>query len=255
MGPVGGADAAAYEKKVADRFQIRYDEVVFGNTLFKNLGGGRFEEVSDRAGMETMWPWGIATGDFDNDGFEDVFLPSGMGYPFPYWPNYLMMNKGDGTFVNRARAEGIEPPPRGEFLDEPIGSRRAARSASCAAVADFSGTGRLDIVTNNFNDRPYFFKNDFPRKNYVAFRLTGTRSNKDAVGALVRLYAGSEVMARQVQAAGGYLSQSSKTLHFGLGDRTAVDRVEVRWPSGRRQTLERPEINRLHPITEPSDSE
>src|SRR5262249_49270097 len=65
------------------------------------------------------------------------------------------------------------------------------------------------------------------------------------------LYAGDEVMARQVQAAGGYLSQSSNTLHFGLGDRPQVDRVEIRWPSGTRTTIQKPEINRLHRITEP----
>jgi hypothetical protein len=251
MGPIGGPRAEEYEKKVADRFQIQYDQVIFGNTLFKNLGGGRFEEVSDQAGLETMWPWGIAVGDFDNDGYEDVFLPSGMGYPFPYWPNYLMMNKGDGTFANRTRAEGIEPLPRGQNLDEPIGGRRAARSARCAAVADFTHSGRLDIVTNNFNDRPCFFKNQFPPRNYLGFRLVGTKSNRDAIGAVVTLHMGREVMVRQVQAAGGYLSQSSNALHFGLGDRTQVDRVEIRWPSGERQTIKNPAINQLHRITEP----
>jgi hypothetical protein len=67
------------EDSIAKRFGIVYEDVVFGNTLFCNRGGGKFAEVSDRAGLETFWPWGIATGDFDNDGYEDVFLPSGMG--------------------------------------------------------------------------------------------------------------------------------------------------------------------------------
>ena len=102
------------EELQAKEFHIKYDEVLFGNTLFQNLGGGKFEEVSDRAGIETWWPWGIATGDFDNDGFEDVFIPSGMGYPFRYWPNALMMNNGSGTFTDRACRElGIDPPPDG----------------------------------------------------------------------------------------------------------------------------------------------
>jgi hypothetical protein len=250
MGPIRGPDAAKYEKRVADQFQIRYDQVIFGNTLFKNLGGGKFEEVSDQAGLETLWPWGIAIGDFDNDGYEDLFLPSGMGHPFPYWPNYLMMNKGDGTFVNRSRAEGIEPPARGVMLEERIGGKLAPRSARCAAVADFSNSGRLDIVTNNFNDQPYFFRNQFPQRNYLAFRLTGKKSNRDAIGALVTLHMGSEVMVRQVQAAGGYLSQSSNALHFGLGSRASVDRAEISWPSGHRQTIEKPILNKLHKITE-----
>jgi len=106
-------------------------------------------------------------------------------------------------------------------------------------------------VTNNFNDVPYYFKNVFPKKNYVAFRLKGTRSNRDAVGAVVRLYAGKEVLTRQVSPAGGYLAQSSKTVHFGLGDRTAIDRVEITWPGGVRQTLAAPALNRLHHIDEP----
>jgi hypothetical protein len=244
---------AADEKRYADTFNIHYDEVLFGNTLFKALPSGKFEEVSDKANMETWWPWGIATGDFDNDGFEDVFLPSGMGFPYKYWPNALMMNNGNGTFTDRAADLGIEPPPGGIFLEEKIGRWQGPRSSRCAAAADFDGDGRIDLVVNNFNDRAFYFHNDFPRKNYVAFRLTGTKSNRDAVGAVVRISVGDEVMVRQVNPAGGYLSQSSKTLHFGLGDRTTVDRVEVRWPSGVRQRIDRPAVNTLHPLTEPKE--
>jgi hypothetical protein len=118
-------------------------------------------------------------------------------------------------------------------------------------TADFSGSGRLDIVTSNFNDQPYYFKNEYPRKNYVAFRLRGTRSNRDAVGAVVRLYQGDRVLTRQVQGACGYLSQSSKTLHFGLGDRPEIDRVEITWPGGLRQRLGAVAINTLHDVVEP----
>jgi len=251
--------AGEWEKTLAGVFHIRYDEVLFGNTLFHNLGGGKFEEVSDRAGLETWWPWGVATGDFDNDGHEDVFLPSGMGYPFMYWPNALMMNNGDGTFTDRAAAAGIEPPRGGVHLGQNIGGHPAARSSRCAAVADFDGDGRLEIITNNFNDGPYYFRNRFPPKNYVAFRLTGTsygrpgpgaKTSRDAVGALVRLYAGNVVMTRQVNPAGGYLSQSSRTVHFGLGGRVKVDRVEITWPGGARQRINNPAVNTLHVVTE-----
>lgn len=246
-------EALEAERKIADQFQIKYDRVIFGNTLFKNLGGGRFKEVAENAGLETFWPWGIATGDFNNDGFEDVFLPSGMGFPFFYWPNRLLMNQGNGTFSERAAREGIEPPGRGIYLPEKIGKLPAPRSSRCAAVADFRNLGRLDIVTNNFNDTPYYFQNQFPPKNYVAFRLRGSKSNRDAVGALARLHLGDKVMARQVHAAGGYLSHSSRTLHFGLGDATQLDRVEIRWPSGLRQVIHTPEINRLHTVVEPAE--
>jgi hypothetical protein len=238
------------EASLADMLKVRYKEVVFGNAFYKNLGRGKFEEVSGRANLETFWPWGIATGDFDNDGYEDVFEPAGMGYPFFYWPNYLLMNNGDETFTDRTIDAGLEPPPEGRFFPEEVGGRLAARSSRAAAVADFDGDGRLDLVVNNFNDRPYYYRNDSERRNYIAFRLTGTKSNRDAIGALVTIHVGKEVMVRQVHPAGGYLAQSSRAVHFGLGERGAVDRVEVRWPSGRRQRIDRPAINTLHRVTE-----
>jgi len=231
-------------------FHINYDELVFGNTLFKNLNGGKAEDISDRAGMETWWPWGIATGDFDNDGFEDAFIPSGMGYPFFYWPNALMMNNGNGTFSDKAKNLGLDPPPDGEYGDK-IGRRPASRSSRCAAVADFNGQGRLDLVVNNFNNRAYFYRNHFPQKNWVAFRLTGNSKtcNRDAIGARVKLHIGNEVLVRQVQGAGGYLSQSSKTLHFGLGERQKIDRVEILWPGQREpQWIDAPAINQLKTV-------
>jgi hypothetical protein len=119
-------------------------------------------------------------------------------------------------------------------------------------VADFDGDGRLEIVTNNFNDRPYLFSNHFARRHYIELRLAGSKSNRDAIGAVARLWSGNRVMVRQVSPAGGYLAQSSRTLHFGLGDRTAVDSIEIRWPRGTLQTLTRPAIDSLHRVQEPA---
>jgi hypothetical protein len=238
------------EKRAVDLLKVRYNEVVFGNTLFKGLPKGKFREVSDKANFETFWPWGIATGDFDNDGYEDVFLPSGMGYPFNYWPNTLLMNNGNETFTDRAASLGIEPPPGGQYLPAKIGGKLAARSSRCAVTGDFDGDGRIDLLVSNFNDRPYYFRNRFPKKNHIAFKLTGTRSNRDAIGAIVKLHVGNEILTRQVHAAGGYLSQSSRTLHFGLGDRAKIDRVEILWPRGGRQEILDPAINKLHVLTE-----
>ncbi|HEV3343435.1 MAG TPA: CRTAC1 family protein [Pirellulales bacterium] len=243
-------DAAGWigEKNAAEVFNLDYQRLLFGNTLFRNEGGS-FTEVSDEANMETFWPWGVACGDFDGDSHEDVFIPSGMGYPFFYHASYLMMNPGDGTFRDEATRQGIEPPVAGKFLPS-IGGKPAARSSRCAATADFDGDGRLDLIVNNFNDRPYYFRNQFPQANYVEFRLTGTRSNRDAIGTLVTLHCGGRKLVRQVHCAGGYLSQSSKTLHFGLGAIAHVDRAEIRWPSGTVQQAEVGEINRLYEVRE-----
>ena len=245
--------ARAFEKKVTDLINLPYQAVLFGNTFHRNKGNGVFEEASGPANLETFWPWGIATGDFDGDGFEDIYIPSGMGYPWGYWPNRLMMNNGDGTFTERSREEGVEPPAKGTELDEFVQGKPLIRSSRAAAVADFDGDGRLDIVVNNFNDAPYYFRNNSPRKNYMAFRLQGTRSNRDAIGAVVRVHVGGQVMTRQVSTAGGYLSQSSRTVHFGLGDRSTVDKVEIRWPSGTIQVLDRPTINTRQDIVEPAN--
>src|SRR5438876_525686 len=233
LGPTVNQAAVGFPRTVREMFATLgedYDALLFGNALYRNLGHGHFTETAAAAGLETFWPWGVATGDYDNDGNEDVFIPSGMGYPFYYWPNHLMMNNGDGTFRDRADVLGIEPPVGGIYLEERVGGQPAARSSRSAVVADFDGDGRLGIVTNNFNGPPYYFVNRLPRRNYVEFRLTGTTSNRDAIGAVVRLWVGKTVMVRQVSPAGGYLAQSSRVVHFGLGDRTRVDRVEIRWP-------------------------
>jgi hypothetical protein len=247
---IGDRSAMDFESRFDDLVHLPYPDVIFGNAFYKNLGNGKFLEISDQANLETFWPWGIATGDFDNDGFEDVFIPSGMGYPWDYWPNRLMMNNGNETFSERSASVGMEPPARGRYLDTRLKGEKMARSSRAAAVADFDHDGRLEIVVNNFNDTPYYFRNRFPPRNYVAFRLQGTRSNRDAIGAIVQVHTGREVMTRYVQPAGGFLSQSSKDLHFGLGTRTSVERVDITWPSGLHQQIDKPEINRLHQVKE-----
>ncbi|HJT36773.1 MAG TPA: CRTAC1 family protein [Pirellulales bacterium] len=244
---------AENDKRQIERLGLDYDDLLFGNSLFRNDGEGRFAEVSDAAGIETFWPWGIAVGDFDNDGYEDVYLPSGMGYPFFYYPSSLMMNQGDGTFADRAADQGIEPPSAGPSLPEWVGGSPAARSSRCAVTADFDGDGRLELMVNNFNDHPYYFKNRFAPRHYIAIRLQGTQSNRDAIGAVVKLHVGDQIFTRQVSPSGGYLSQSSKTLHFGLGDHDRIDSIEIRWPRGRRQTLEALAVDRLHEVIEPEN--
>jgi hypothetical protein len=243
----------AMETEFAERARIRYDATFFGNGLYRNLGGGKFEEVSDRTGAETYWSWGIGAGDFDNDGDVDVYLPSGMGYPWQFRRSAFLRNNGDGTFTDTPRDAGIDPPPGGPLLGFRMGSppKEATRSSRCAAVSDFDGDGRLDIAVNNFNDRAWLFMNRWPQRSWIAFRLRGRGANTDAIGAVVRLHAGKRVMVGQVQAAGGYLAQSSKTVHFGLGDAGAVDRCEIRWPGGKVQTIEKPAANRVHTIEEP----
>src|SRR5207248_2027201 len=142
------------EKDLEQQVGWKHEEVLFGNAFYRNEGGGKFTEVSDAAGLETFWPWGIAAADFDGDGYEDVFVTAGMGHPFYYWPNSLLMNQRDGTFRDRAAELGVEPPRRGRYSAVPIAGKQPPRSSRCAAVADFDGDGRPEVVVNNFNDQP-----------------------------------------------------------------------------------------------------
>jgi hypothetical protein len=114
------------------------------------------------------------------------------------------------------------------------------------AVADFDGDGRLDVIINNNNETPTLYLNDLRRSgNAVELKLIGAgadgpgraRSTRDALGARVRLTAGGKTMTRQVEAGGGYASQSMRPLHVGLGAAERAEAVEITWPSGRVQRL------------------
>jgi hypothetical protein len=247
-----GFATAAEERELDVSAGIRREEVLFGNTLFRNKGGGAFEEVSDRANAETWWPWGIAEGDFDCDGFVDAYIPSGMGHPLFYWRSPLLRNRGDGTFEDACRTAGTEPPPGGTLSEELIGRKHAARSGRAAATGDFDGDGRLDLVVNNFNDRAFLWKNVSPAAHWCELSLVASKGDRAAVGAVARLTAGGRTQVRQVQAAGGYLAQSSNRLHFGLGQAASIDRVEIRWPDGTLQTVEKPKIDALTIVQEPA---
>ena len=105
---------------------------------------------------------------------------------------------------------------------------------------------------NQFNDRAMLFFNRSSERNWIGFRLVGVGRNVDAIGALVRVKAGGRTWVRQVHAAGGYLAQSSRTLHVGLGDTTTVDEVVVRWPDGRVETHRDLPTGRVHALRCPA---
>jgi enediyne biosynthesis protein E4 len=107
------------------------------------------------------------------------------------------------------------------------------------AVADFNNDGRLDLVMNNNNETPVLYLNNLKKVgNSIELKLVGTRSNRDAIGARVRLTANGKTMTRQVEAGSGYASQMMLPLHFGLGNATRVDSIEICWPNGDVQHLD-----------------
>lgn len=233
---------------------------VFGNAFYVNRGGGRFEEISDRLAVETYWPWGPSAADLNADGYEDLFVTAGMGWPFRYAINSVLLNDRGRRFYDAEFVVGVEP-RLGNRIDKPMFmldcERDAERHELCgqfgpralvhgslssrsSVVFDFDDDGDLDIVTNEMNDRPMVLASDLSARRRIHFlkvKLTGTRSNRDGLGAIVRVRAGAQTLTRFHDGKSGYLSQSSGPLYFGLGDATRAESVEVTWPAGAKQLL------------------
>jgi enediyne biosynthesis protein E4 len=233
---------------------------IFGNAFYLNRGGGKFDEASDRLGLETYWPWGPSTGDLNADGFQDLFVTAGMGHPFRYGINSLLLNDAGQNFLDAEFVLGVEPRAGGrcekyyftlhcdgEDRDNPLCREKkgevpfqAALSSRSSVVFDLDGDGDLDLVTNEFNDRPQVLVSNLSEKrtiHWLKIMLAGTTSNRDGLGALVKVYAGGQTFTQCHDGKSGYLSQSSLPLYFGLGEATKVDRIEVTWPGGRQQTV------------------
>ena len=142
------------------------------------------------------------------------------------WNGYerkcLFANAGNGEFVDVAR---------------PLGSD-SIKDGRGVAIADFNGDGKLDVVINNNNSTPTIYLNNLRKVGAsIRIKLVGKRSNRDAIGALVRLTAGGKTVTRQVEAGSGYASESPLTLHFGLGTASRIDGVEITWPGGLVQQI------------------
>jgi hypothetical protein len=250
---------------------------VFGNALFANRGSGRFEEVSDSAGLETYWPWGPSVDDLNADGWDDIFIGAGMNFPHRYAINSVLLNEAGRHFLPSEFVLGVEPRPLGAterpwFTLDCGGADRdhffceACRAPGgadlcrwapgdrltmigslgtrSAVILDLDGDGDLDIVTNEFHARPQVLVSDLSTRHRIHFlkvRLRGTRSNRDGLGAHVTvvLSDGRRIL-KVVDGKSGYLSQSDLPLYFGLGTADHATSIEVRWPSGRQQTVPGP---------------
>jgi hypothetical protein len=202
------------------------------NTLYHNLGAQGFDDVSWTSGLgQASYPlvgWGTGFFDMDNDGWPDLFVANGHVYPqmdevggsAPYrQPLLLYRNNRDGTFDEVSASAGLAATPPN--------SRRGA------AFGDIFNTGNVDIVVTNMDGPPTLLMNrNQDGYHRVLFHLIGTKSNRAAIGARVTVRAGNLVQFDEVRAGSGYLSQNDLRLHFGLGSATAMNGVEVRWPSG-----------------------
>ena len=235
---------------------------IFGNAFYHNLGNGKFEEISDKIGVETFWPWGVSVADVNADGWQDIFVAAGMNFPFRYGINSMLLNNRGEKFLDSEFLLGIEPrkvpyTPWFEFdCSRPLGGLgqqicegqtskiivEVPKASRSSVIFDLDNDGDLDIVTNDFNSEPQVLISNLAERkkiHWLKVLLKGTKSNREGLGARVRVIAGSQTYTQYNDGKSGYLSQSALPLYFGLGDATKIDRVEVQWPSGQKQVLEK----------------
>jgi hypothetical protein len=200
--------------------------------LYRNDGDGNFSEESFPSGLAIAslpWvKWGTAFVDLDNDGWLDLITASGHVYPQmdtiasdPGYrqPKILSLNQADGTFCDASGQAG-------PALEE----KRVSRGL---AVADLFNDGNMDVVVNDLDGSPMVLKNrGIPGRHWVSFELAGTKSNRLALNARVKVIAGGMTQTDEVHSGGSYLSQNDLRLHFGLSSAAKIDSVEIHWPSG-----------------------
>jgi hypothetical protein len=219
-------------------------------SLYRNLGEGRFEDVTLKtgAGQRTLpnVTWGNGFVDFDNDGFRDLFIACGHlqdnvekydGTATYYEQNLLLANNGDGRFVDVTDTSGD--------------GMQVVLSSRGAAFDDLDNDGDVDVVILNSRREPTLLRNDSPSQgHWLQVVLQGRQTNRDGVGAHVILKAGDLELLDEVHSGRGYQSHYGSRLHFGLGSRTRADRLEVRWIGGPVDVFEDIEVDQMISLTE-----
>jgi hypothetical protein len=221
--------------------------------LWRNDGKGSFDEVTERAGiaLPTKGVLGFGGGffDYDNDGWLDLFVANGHVYPEVEQAssdvkfkqiNTLLHNEGNGKFVEKTKSagSGFKTPYVGRGV----------------AFADFDNDGFLDAVVGNNGDPPLLLRNTGANGNhFLNLKLVGHKSNRDAMGARVRIVAGGLWQIREIYGGGSYLSQSDLRVNFGLAKITKVDRIEISWPSGTKQIFQDVDADKFYQIDEGND--
>ncbi|MGH9538906.1 MAG: FG-GAP-like repeat-containing protein [Terriglobales bacterium] len=278
------SEQKVFHEKEPESIRAQYRRHARGNSLYRNLGNGKFQNVSQQAGVEMgRWAWGSDAWDFDHDGYSDLYIANGyisgpdarevssffwrqvvaasprdatpsLNYEHGWnainelirsdasWSgperNVFYLNNRNGTFSEVSGAVG---------LDLPDDSR-------CFALADLDHDGRLEVVLKNRNSPQVRILHNVMKDigPSISFRLRGTRSNRDAIGAAVTLEAGGHRQTRYLQAGSGFLSQHSKELFFGLGRAEGSARATIRWPGGLTQVFEHLPANHRIEIEEGS---
>ncbi len=218
--------------------------------LYRNDGEMNFTDASYASGIAAPTTpyvgWGDAFLDIDNDGWLDFFMVNGHVYPqidsidLPskyHEPKQLFLNLRNGKFRNFSN-----------FAGDAIQTLQVSRGV---AVGDLFNDGRLDIVVENLEGMPIILQpQGGPANHWISLELEGTRSNRLALNARVKTTAGDLVQMGEVLSGGSYLSQNDLRVHFGLGDRQLVNKVEIQWPGGKTEVLLNLPVDHFYKVKE-----
>ncbi len=212
------------------------------NRLLHNVGKQGFEDIGAATGVSQTnaqyVSWGTGVYDFDNDGLLDILIfHGGLIHLIPQ-EHTLFRGTGNGHFADVSRDAG------------PVMSVRTTARGAC--FADYDNDGKVDAFLVNLGGKGTLIHNvSTDSGHWVAVNLKGTKSNRDGIGARVEVFAGGKRHTAERVASSGYLSQDDGRMHFGLGAAGSIDKLIVHWPSGREQTLEKQEVDRVLTVEEP----
>jgi hypothetical protein len=227
-----------------------FHTAMFGDTfpLYRNLGGGQFEDATYTAGLgftSQLTGWSVGAFDFDNDGYKDLFSANAaildnsanvQHQPFKL-PNGLFRNRGGFAFEDLSATAGAD-----------FALPEAHRGA---AFGDLNNDGKIDAVVTVLDGPPQILMNRSANQNHwIILQLTGTKSNRDGLGTKVKITTAHGVQYNTATTAVGYNSASDKRVYFGLGPSGMIDKIELTWPSGTRQTLVNIRANRILSVKE-----
>lgn len=232
------------------------------NALFLNEGLGRFREAAFLAGIASSdWTWAIKMNDFDADGQLDVFLTNGvpreMNHSDIKITQEMLAGKHMWEFFKDGKMrkeQNLAYRNRGELQFEDVSADWGLdhEGASYGTVAaDFDLDGDLDLAMMNLEENVFIYENNGSSHSQFTIKLKGTKSNRNGVGATVRVVAGDQTWIRQLMPGTGYHSYDEPVLHFGIGDQTTIQQIQIRWPSGLVQDLTNVELRPRIEIVEP----
>ena len=282
--PKSGMNAAVGDVLNQGRFGIYVSNIseegvlVQGNNFWMPQSGDsgasvRYENMANAMGVEIGgWSFGAQFGDLNNDGFLDLYVTNGnvsLDRNRTYWYDYSKIAGGNRAIISDA---ANWPPLDGRSLsgyqqkkvwvNDGVGRFTEVAQlvgvtdvydGRSVALADFENRGVLDAVVANQNGPLLLYKNTgAPGNGWIEFELQGTKSNRSAIGAQVRVFWNGMQQVQEVSGGSGFCAQNQRRLHFGLGKAAGIDRIEIRWPSGKVQTIQAPAMNQIHKLEEPA---